>query len=44
MDLDMQVELFEQAIQELEADPDLINQVLEITSASALALNGGRTR
>jgi hypothetical protein len=31
MDLDMQVELFELAIQELEADPDLINQVLEIT-------------
>ena len=31
MDLDMQLELFEQAIQELEADPDLINQELEIT-------------
>jgi len=31
MDLDMQLELFEQALQELEADPDLINQVLEIT-------------
>jgi hypothetical protein len=31
MDWDMQLELFEQALQELEADPDLINQVLEIT-------------
>lgn len=31
MDLDMQLELFEQALDELEADPDLINQVLEIT-------------
>jgi len=31
MDLDMQLELFEQALDELEPDPDLINQVLEIT-------------
>lgn len=31
MDLDMQLELFEQALDEVEADPDLINQVLEIT-------------
>lgn len=31
MDLDMQIELFEQALDELEADSDLINQVLEIT-------------
>ncbi len=31
MDLDMQVELFEQALIELDADPDLVNQVLEIT-------------
>lgn len=31
MDLDMQVELFEQALSELEADADLVNQVLEIT-------------
>ena len=31
MDLDMQLELFEQALDELEADPDLINKVLEIT-------------
>ncbi len=30
MDLDMQLELFEQALDELEADPDLINQVLDI--------------
>lgn len=31
MDLDMQLELFEQALDELQADPDLINQVIEIT-------------
>lgn len=31
MDLDMQLELFAQALDELEADPDLVNQVLEIT-------------
>jgi hypothetical protein len=31
MDLDMQIELFEQALLELDADPDLVNQVLEIT-------------
>jgi hypothetical protein len=31
MDLDMQLELFEQALDELEADSDLVNQVLEIT-------------
>lgn len=31
MDLDMQLELFEQALEELQADPDLVNQVLEIT-------------
>ncbi|CAM5614978.1 hypothetical protein ATER59S_05765 [Aquamicrobium terrae] len=31
MDLDMQIELFEQALGELDADPDLVNQVLEIT-------------
>src|SRR3546814_16858512 len=29
MDLDMQIELFEQALVELDADPDLVNQVLE---------------
>ena len=33
MDLNMQVELFEQALEELEADADLVNQVLEITWA-----------
>lgn len=32
MDLDMQVELFEEALAELEANPDLVNQVLEITA------------
>ena len=31
MDLDMQIELFEQALLELDAGPDLVNQVLEIT-------------
>jgi Domain of unknown function (DUF5615) len=31
MDLDMQIELFEQALMELEADADLVNQVLEVT-------------
>jgi Domain of unknown function (DUF5615) len=32
MNLDMQIELFVQALDELGADPDLVNQVLEITS------------
>jgi len=32
MNLDMQIELFELALDELGADPDLVNQVLEITS------------
>ena len=31
MDLDMQKEVFEQALDELTDDPDLVNQVLEIT-------------
>ena len=31
MDLDMQIELFDQAMDELDADCDLVNQVLEIT-------------
>ncbi|MFJ6327727.1 MULTISPECIES: DUF5615 family PIN-like protein [Hyphomicrobiales] len=31
MDLEMQMELFEQALVELEAEPDLINQVLEVS-------------
>ncbi len=31
MDLDMQIELFDQALDELEIDPNLLNQVLEIT-------------
>jgi len=30
MDLEMQTELFDQAMEELEADADLVNQVLEI--------------
>lgn len=28
---DLQIELFEQALRELDADPDLVNQVLEIS-------------
>lgn len=31
MDLDMQIELFQQALDELAADADLVNQVLEVT-------------
>lgn len=31
MDLDMQVELFTQALEELDVDGDLVNQVLEVT-------------
>jgi len=31
MDLDMQLELFDQALVEIAADSDLVNQVLEIT-------------
>ncbi|HEV7367672.1 hypothetical protein [Arenibaculum sp.] len=31
MDLDTQIELLEQALEELAADGDLVNQVLEIT-------------
>lgn len=31
MDLDMQIELFEQALAELDGDADLVNQVLEIS-------------
>ncbi len=31
MDLEMQIELFEQALDELQADADLVNQVIEIT-------------
>lgn len=31
MDLDMQIELFEQALAELDGDPDLVNQVLEVS-------------
>lgn len=32
MDLDMQIELFEQALIELDNDDDLVNQVLEISA------------
>jgi len=35
MNLDMQLELFEQALDELQANPDLINQVLEVTCEEA---------
>ncbi len=31
MTRDVQIELFEQALRELDADPDLVNQVLEIS-------------
>lgn len=31
MDLDMQLELFEVALDDLDAEPDLVNQVLEVT-------------
>lgn len=31
MDLDMRIELFEQALEELAADGDLVNQVIEIS-------------
>jgi hypothetical protein len=31
MDLDMQLELFDQALVEVAVDSDLVNQVLEIT-------------
>ena len=31
MDLDMQIELFEQALAELDGDADLVNQVLEVS-------------
>ncbi len=39
MDLDVQLELFEQALDELAADDDLVNQVLEITLDSNEALH-----
>lgn len=32
MDLAMQIELFEEALAELSANPDLVNQVLEVTA------------
>ncbi|MBI5163288.1 MAG: DUF5615 family PIN-like protein, partial [Magnetospirillum sp.] len=35
MDLDMQVELFEAALDDLDGEPDLVNQVLEVTLDSA---------
>jgi hypothetical protein len=31
MDLDVQIEMFEQALDELALDADLVNQVIEIT-------------
>jgi hypothetical protein len=35
MDLAMQVELFEVALDDLDADPDLVNRVLEVTLENA---------
>jgi hypothetical protein len=35
MDLDMQFDLFEEALVELDRDPDLVNQVLEVSLDSA---------
>ena len=35
MDLDLQLELFEVALDELAGDPDLVNQVLEVTADAA---------
>ncbi|MHC2295971.1 hypothetical protein [Rhizobium mongolense] len=32
MDLDLQVELFEQALRELDHNQDLVNEVLEVTA------------
>jgi hypothetical protein len=34
MDLDMQIELFAQAMDEIDADGDLVNQVLELSMES----------
>jgi hypothetical protein len=44
MDLDMQIELFEQAVDELHADGDLVNQVLEITMEDDTILRVRRYR
>ena len=35
MDLDLQLELFEIALDELAGDPNLVNQVLEVTADAA---------
>lgn len=35
MDLDLQLELFEVALDELAGDPELVNQVLEVTADAA---------
>ncbi len=37
MDLDLQLDLFEAAMDELARDPDLVNQVLEVSAATLLA-------
>jgi hypothetical protein len=34
MDLDLQLDLFEAALDELDSTPDLVNQVLEVTATS----------
>jgi len=36
MDLDMQLELFEVALDDLDAQPDLVNQVLEISLENSI--------
>lgn len=38
MDLDMQIELFEQALAEVDGDADLVNQVLEVSLEDEEAL------
>lgn len=37
MDLDLQLDLFDAAMDELERDPDLVNQVLEVSAATLAA-------
>lgn len=44
MDLDMQIELFDQAMDELAVDSDLVNQVLEITMEEDGSLHVRRYR
>ena len=37
IDLDLQLDLFDAAMDELARDPDLVNQVLEVSATSLLA-------